>query len=223
MNTPSQCPTCGNPLKPEDRFCPACGRPVVAAEAAPPPIPPVSSPPVVPPPLDATHAPPPAPGTTAAGYPPPAPAAEQVVSVIGMVRKKTGLFSSDLYHMVITNMRLIFALQTKEMQAQDVKNAREQAKQQGKGLFGQVGAQMSTHSGEKYLGCAPHLILAENPQNFAINLTELVEISAYRADFEENTPDTLELTTTTQYLKFFISNAYNVEKQLKAVLGAKVH
>lgn len=223
MNTPSQCPACGNPIKPEDRFCPACGRPAAVAGGTPPPVPPVGTPPVIPPPLYAASSPPPAPLTAPAGYPPPAPAAEQVVSVIGMVTKKTGLFSSDLYHLVITNQRLIFALQTKEMQSQDVKNAREQAKQQGKGFFGQVGAQMSTRSGDKYLGFAPHLILAENPQNFAVDLAEVVKISTYHADIEDNAPDTLEIKTIAQNMKFSISNAYNVEKQLKAVLGAKVH
>lgn len=166
--------------------------------------------------------PPPAPVAPMASTPPVAPAAEQVVSVVGMVRKKTGLFSSDLYHMVITNQRLLFALQTKEMQDQDVKSARDQAKQQGKGFLGQVGAQLSTRSGDKYLGISPHFILAEHPQNFAIDLAEVVKISTYRADFEENEPDTMEVISSTQKLKFFISNAYTVEKQLKAVLGSKV-
>jgi hypothetical protein len=159
---------------------------------------------------------------SAVGVPPVAPSSEQVVDVIGMVRKKTGLFSSELYHMAITSQRLIFALQTKEMQNQDVKNARDQAKQQGKGFLGQVGAQMATRHGDKYMGMPPQLILAENPQNFSINLDEVVKIATYRADFEENEPDTMEVITTTQKLKFFISNAYNVEKQLKVVLGSKV-
>lgn len=167
---------------------------------------------MTPPPVMPTQAPPPT----------SSPPAEQVISVVSMVRKKTGLFSSDLYHMVITNQRLIFALQTKEMQNQDVKNARDQAKQQGKGFLGQIGAQISTRYGDKYLGMAPHLIMTENPQNFAINLDEVLKISIHHGDFDENEPDTMEIKTTREKIKFNISNYYNVDKQLKNVLGAKV-
>ncbi len=61
---------------------------------------------------------------------------ESVVSVIGMVTRKTGVFSSELYHMVFTDTRLIFALQTQEDQSTDVKNAREKAKLEGRNLLG---------------------------------------------------------------------------------------
>ena len=140
-----------------------------------------------------------------------------------MVTRKTGVFSSDLYHMVITDKRLIFALQTKEDQVNDVKKAREKAKQEGRNLLGQIGAQMATRSGEKYLGTTPDLILLENPQNFALNIDEIVKVSVFHGDFEESAPDSMEIRTTTQKLKFTISNAYGGEKQLKSVLGSKVH
>ncbi len=81
---------------------------------------------------------------------------------------------------------------------------------------------MSTRSGEKYLGASPDLVLAENPKNFAINLDEIIKINVYHGDFEDKTPDSLEIKTTTQKLKFTISNAFSVEKQLKQVLGSKV-
>ncbi len=240
MDTSSQCPVCGNPLKPEDHFCPACGRPISVTLSTPPPVPVVTPPPFVPPPLSITPPPPPYPMAPEAanapappapspaavhmeGLPPAPPAPDQVVTVIGMVTKKTGMFSSELYHLAITGKRLVFALQTKEMQNRDVAGAREEAKQQGKNFFGQIGAQMSTRSGEKYLGMSPDLILAENPQNFAINLEDVLKISIYHGDFEDNSPDSMEIKTISQKLKFNISNYYNVEKQLKAVLGSKVH
>jgi len=47
-------------------------------------------------------------------------APENVICVIGKVTRKTGIFSADLYHLVITDRRLIFARQTKEMQSSDV-------------------------------------------------------------------------------------------------------
>lgn len=245
MTTPLTCPACGASLRDEDRFCPACGKPVVTVNAAPPPLPqtqpipvirrtpnppdaPVNIPPNVPaniPPDVPVNIPPAPPAVNSSAIPPTPitlPAAERVIDVVGMVRRKTGLFSSILYHLVITDKRLIFAHQTTEMQKNDVNQAREVARQQGKGFFGQVGAQMSTRYGDKYMGMTPPLILSENPDNFAINHDQVVKISVFHGDFEDNTPDSMEIKTVTEKHKFTISNAYNVEKQLKQVLGSKV-
>lgn len=205
--------------------------PVQATPAIPPPgqpfppiAPPVQSTPAIPPP--GQPFPPVAPPIQppAAGIAPPSIplSSEKVLCVIGMVTKKTGVFSSDLYHMVVTDRRLIFARQTKEMQSADVNRAREQAKQAGKGVFGQIGAQMGTRHGDKYLSVAPDLILRENPQNFAIDLNQVTKIATYHADFEDNSPDTMEVITPGQKYKFNIQNAYNVERELKQYLGQKV-
>jgi len=50
----------------------------------------------------------------------------------------------------------------------------------------------------------------------------VVKVSTHHGDFEDNSPDTMEIKTTTQKLKFNISNHYSVDKQLKEVLGSKV-
>jgi hypothetical protein len=126
---------------------------------------------------------------------------EKVICVIGKVTRKTGVFSADLYHLVVTDKRLIFARQTKEMQSADVQRAREQAKREGKNLLGQVGAQMSSQSGDKYLGISPDLILSENPQNFFIPLEQVQKINTYQGDFEDNGPDSMEVITPTQKYK----------------------
>lgn len=245
MNQQSDCPNCGMKLDPGARFCSACGKPVFENQSTPPPVPQVPPIPVVspftitsapsapPPPIPTPSVSPFIPSNTAASQVkpeveftpeiPPAPlATEHVVSVIGMVTRKTGLFSSELYHMVITDKRLIFALQTKEMQTEDVKKAKDEAKQKGGNFLKQIGAQMSTRYGDKYMGASPDLILAENPQNFTIDLNQVVKVSTFHGDFEDNSPDTLEIKTTTQKLKFNISNHYSVDKQLKEVLGSKV-
>lgn len=226
MSASDTCPACGASLPSDARFCSSCGRPVAATPAVPPPLPqtqpipvirPTPTPPAVPAAIPAI------PSVVNTTFTPPAPqTSEQVVSVVGMVTRKTGIFSSELYHMVITGKRLIFALQTKEMQTNDVNQARQAAKQQGKNFFGQIGAQMSTRTGEKYMGVAPEAILAENPKNFTIDLGQVVKVSVFRGDSEDNSPDSLEIKTTNEKMKFTISNAYGVEKQLKQVLGAKV-
>ena len=217
MSPSDTCPACGASLPGDARFCSSCGRPVEVPTAAPPPLPQTQPIPIVRP----TPAPPAVPTAIPAIPPAPLPS-EQVVSVIGMVTRKTGLFSSELYHMVISSKRLIFALQTKEMQMNDVNQARQEAKLQGKNFFGQIGAQMSTRTGEKYMGVAPESILAENPKNFSVDLNQVVKVSVFHGDSEDNSPDSMEIKTTSEKMKFIISNAYGVEKQLKQVLGAKV-
>lgn len=69
---------------------------------------------------------------------------------------------------------------------------------------------------------SPDITLAQNPLNFSIPLENVRTIATYQADFESSEPDTMEVITTTEQLKFFISNYYKVQKQLKEVLGAKV-
>lgn len=202
MSQTNTCPSCGASITPESRFCPLCGKPVQVDANTPPSMPIVS----------------PESSSLPSSIP-----QEGVVSVIGMVTRKTGIFSSELYHMVITEKRLILALQTREDQANDVKKAREKAKQEGKNLLGQIGAQMATRSGEKYLNTSPDLILRENPKNFAFSFDDIIKVSVFSGDSEDNSPDSMEIKTAAQKMKFTITNAYHVEKQLKQVLGSKVH
>ncbi len=202
--------------------------PVNTTQAAPTP-PPFPVPQSIPP-MPAVVAPqpsPPIPAVTTSQSIPPVPAAavqvgEQVLTVVGMLTRKTGMFSSVVYHLVVTNFRLIFALQTKEMQAEDINAARERAKSEGKKWLGQIGAQMSTRSGEKYLAYPPDAILLENPQNFMIPLSELKVIETYTGDFDDNAPDTMVVKTMSDKMQFIISNAMGVQRQLKQVLGNRV-
>ncbi len=225
------CSSCGAAIKEGDHFCSKCGLVVSVTPdtAVPPPLPTLTPPGIVP----GNVAPPPVPGSLIPPLPPatnsnpsiPQPPAgqERVISVVSKITLKTGVFSSELYHLAVTDQRLIFARQTKEMQAADAQHAREQAKQQGKNLFGKIGAQISAGSGEKYLGMAPEVIMNEDPQNFAVPLAEVTKINTYHGDFEDNSPDTMELITITGKWKFQINNYYKVQQQLKEVLGSKVH
>lgn len=221
MNQQSNCPNCGMKLDPGARFCSACGKPIFENQSTPTLIPTPSVSPFIP--SDPAASQDKSEVSVASEIPPTPLATEHVVSIIGMVTRKTGLFSSELFHMVITDKRLIFALQTKEMQSEDVKKAKDEAKQKGGNFLKQIGAQMSTRSGDKYMGTSPDQILMENPKNFAVDLNQVVKVSTFHGDFEDNSPDSLEIKTTTQKLKFNISNYYSVDKQLKEALGSKVH
>lgn len=213
-----KCPSCGAEMGESEQFCAKCGNFVTQEPPTitPPPIP------IPPPPgsMPAYSVPPPIPNIV---VPPTPPASqERVIDIVSKVSLKTGVFSSDLYHLVITEKRLIFARQTKEMQAEDIQNAREKAKQQGKNLLGQIGAQISTGSGEKYLKMAPESIISEHPQNFAIPMEEITRINTYHAGLDDNSPDTMEVITPSGKWKFQTSNYYKVQQQLKEVLGPKV-
>lgn len=61
---------------------------------------------------------------------------EQVLSVL-LLRKPKSLGRYDTFSGVLTGKRLIFAQMTDDLIKEAVKQAREQAKSDGKGFFGQ--------------------------------------------------------------------------------------
>ncbi len=144
--------------------------------AIPPPLPPSAPPPIVPP----------------AATPPTPPFAqgEIVRLVLEKISRKTGLFSKATYRLVVTDRRLVFAIQDK--------------------------------TGLDIMHQSPEITLAQNPLNFAIPLDEVRKINTYQAGMDDSSPDTMEVLTNSDKLKFEISNYYKVQKQLKEVLGAKV-
>jgi hypothetical protein len=141
-----------------------------------------------------SNIPPPLPPSVPPGFipppPPPHPQGEVVRLVLEKVHRKTRLFSKVTYRLVVTDRRLIFALQEK--------------------------------TNVDFMRQSPDITLSQNSLNFSIPLENVRKIATYQADFESNEPDTMEVITTTEQLKFFISNYYKVQKQLKEALGAKV-
>ncbi len=195
-----QCPFCFSTIPAESTRCPGCGMPIRSLGYQPTPL--FSAVPSVSPfSSDQT---------------------ERVLKVIGMITRKTGVFSCDLYHLVITPVRMIFAFQSNGMQAAEKKNALEKAKSEGKNLLTQIEAQKAARSGDKYLGMAPELILSESLKNFSIPLDRIESIHILYGDWETNSSDALEINTTAKTFHFHISNPYNVTKQLKEALGDKV-
>ncbi len=143
--------------------------------AIPPPLPP-SIPPAVPPAF--------------IPQPPPPAQGEVVRLVLEKIARKTGIFSKVTYRLVVTDRRLIFAIQEK--------------------------------TSVDLMRQSPDTTLAQNPLNFAIPLDEVRKINTYQAGMDDSSPDTMEVLTNSDKLKFEISNYYKVQKQLKEALGAKV-
>ena len=152
------CENCGKPLSAQARFCGRCGQavqpttpPTQQQQPAPPPRPAPQQRPVPPQPQYSQAAP-----------------QEPVLGVLPGASRSTGLMGmkKENYVIVVTSHRLIFARQTNQMMQANIRRAREAAKQQGKGFFGQWGAQLGANMGNHYLSWPPQNILGEHPDNW---------------------------------------------------------
>ncbi len=174
--TPKFCTGCGAALADGSRFCTGCGAAVVAESAA-------ESAPVV--------------SSPVAG-------GESPVAVIPNVSLKSGFMGMKrkMFTLVLTDKRIIFAETTSAMLKQSVADARDQAKSDGKGFFGQWGAQLSAYSAlaEGYLAMDPNAALSENPDNFALEESAIdkIKLKAGRVGDEDtgSSPDRLLIKTT---------------------------
>ncbi len=175
------CPNCGVPVQPNQNFCPNCGQRLSQMQppAAPQPYPP-SPPPQQPyyQALPQSYPTPPASGYVQA----PPQQGERVIAVIPTLKKMKFLSAWDLYAMVATESRIIFAHITKEMVNQAIKEAQEKAKAEGKGFFGQWGAQLNTSFfyTQKYRQMTPEAVMREQPDNFAISLGDVRKVNVWQ-------------------------------------------
>jgi hypothetical protein len=88
---------------------------------------------------------------------------EQIVGVI-VLRKPKSLGRYDAYTGVVTNERFIFAQLTSQMITDAATQAKNQAKAEGKGFFGQWGDQLkaTTSYTQRYLSMNPDAILRDS-------------------------------------------------------------
>jgi hypothetical protein len=105
-----------------------------------------------------------------------------------LFRRMKSMGRYDSYAAVITTQRMIFAQLTADMLNQAATQARDQAKAEGKGFFGQWGDQLRGTFGytNKYLTMPPQTILAETPGNFAIYNSTISEIKIHLKGQHEN-------------------------------------
>ena len=143
------CTGCGSPLLEGARFCTGCG----TATADAPPVTAVAQ-------------------ATAPAVADAPQTGERVLAVIPNTTLKGGFMgmASKAGNLVLTDRRIIFAHTTSQMMKQMVSDARDGAKTEGKGFFGQWGAQLSSYSAfaQRYLEMDPEATLAETPENLAI-------------------------------------------------------
>ena len=156
MNQSNFCEQCGAPLKPMAQFCGKCGHQVITA------APPPSSPPS-------------AQALNAGGVT--APESEPIIGIIRGLERVKGL-GTEVFFMVVTPDRLVFAQIPQAMINSAIQQARADAKQRGKGMFGQVAAQMEWMDivAERYKTIPVDETLAEQPGNFFIPNTQIKQM-----------------------------------------------
>jgi hypothetical protein len=141
------CTSCGAALIPADHFCSSCGKPVAS----------------------------PALGTTSPVYAPPQPAVnnEALVGIIPSVSRKKNLMAMEGFNIIVTRRRMIFAVMTNDM----INQAAKQAGKEG-GFFGGMlnAATVGYTFYKRYLTMPPDAALAETPQNFAVELSQIRKI-----------------------------------------------
>ena len=142
------CTNCGAALGPADHFCSSCGKPSAAPTQVPPPIP--------------VYAPPP----TAVNN-------EELIGIIPAVSRKKNMMATEGFNIIVTRRRMIFAVMTNEM----ISQAAKQAGKEGGFLGGMLNAANAGYNFYKrYLTMLPDAALAENPQNFAVELSQVRNI-----------------------------------------------
>lgn len=115
---------------------------------------------------------------------------ENTVTVIGPLNKpKLMGLANDSFTLIVTKDQSIFAKLTSEIMKKVAEEAKQQAKQEGKGFFGQWGSQIAggMNYSQRYLNMDPGEILKENPANFSIpnSSINLIEVK-YRDNSDDD-------------------------------------
>jgi len=192
------CGACGAQAGAGDAFCTACGAPLQGASPEP-------------------AAPSPAPASAATG--------EEILAVIGGLTLVAGFMGlkQKSYTLIITDRRLVFAELTKEKVTATVNAARDSAKAEGKGFFGQWGAQLKSSGSysEAYWRMSPEAALAETPGNWAVERSQYqgAKFRMGATDEDTSTPDVLTIKAATGKWKFNVSGSLGAVKKAFKVAG----
>jgi hypothetical protein len=152
---------------------------------------------------------------------------EQVIGAI-IFKKPKSLGRWDTYTGVITNQRLIFARLTDAMIVEAANQARNQAKAEGKGFWGQWSNQLKSSFGgytQKYYNMPAESIIAETPGNFALGNNTISEIKVKSKFGQEDSMVQMakvEIYSTAGKYEFEIEENSDYVKQLRQVYGQRV-
>jgi len=149
---------------------------------------------------------------------------EKIISVIPTLRKSKMLgFSNETYTLVVTNERSIFAQLTSAMLNKQINEAKNKAKEEGKGFFGQWGAQLKTsfNYSEKYMKMKPDEILKETNKNFEIKNSEIEKVKYKWYEDQQSARSYYDVIFKTNSEKFKFKTETNPKAELKKAYGDK--
>jgi len=223
MDKPRFCGQCGAQLEPRARFCGKCGGQAVspwdapAASSAPQPVP-VSAAPV--------REPVPAP---VAAAPQAAPSAELVLGFIPGATRRKGLLGSQMFSIVVTRDRLVFALVSNKVRNDAVAELNARAKAAGKGVLGRVAAQFGYMHliAQRAAGLPIAELLSQNKENFFIPISTISKVRIEDdSDFDEGGSSYEKLKIESVSGKFEFTVPYGAgdeaRKVLRSAIGAAV-
>jgi len=160
--------------------------------------------------------------------PPQRSSVEKVVGVM-LLRRPKSLGRYDTFTAVVTEQRMIFAQMTSEMLKNSIQAARDQAKAEGKGFWGQWEEQLraSFNYSQKYLSMDPAAALSETPGNFAVNNDAVREIKIHLKNINKGQQTDLhefeiEIASTSGKHEFRMDERDDYVNLLKMVYGEKV-
>lgn len=173
------------------------------------------------------------PEPVAASPPPVQPAAsgrrldsEKVLGVIPGVELRRGLLGSETFNLVVTEQRLVFAPVTSDMLREAADRARAEARNQGRGLFGQWGAVLGSNRRivDQYFQMPVEEILQRQPGGFFIPVHQVKRVRfRTNPDPERAAPDEMTIHAE-EKLRFNLrqTTAGEAKKTLRQLLGGVV-
>jgi len=154
---------------------------------------------------------------------------EKAIGVI-LLRKPKSLGRYDTFTAVITGQRIIIAQMTNEMLKNSIQAARDQAKAEGKGFWGQWEEQLraSFSYSQRYLNMDPAAALSETPGNFAVNNDAIREIKLKLKNINKGNAQVelhefeIEIASASGRYEFRMDEREDYVNSLKMVYGEKV-
>lgn len=149
---------------------------------------------------------------------------EKIIAIVPTLRKSKMLgFSNETYTLVVTNERSIFAQLTSAMLNAQVAEAKNKAKEEGKGFFGQWGAQLKTsfNYAKKYESMKPNDILKETEKNFEIKNSEIEKVKYKWYQDQDAARNYYDITIKTNSDKYKFKTETDPKQGLKTAYGEK--
>lgn len=202
--TPKFCSQCGATLTQGARFCAQCGQAVASSLA--------------------TGAPAAQQSAMSPAAPQPTPIqSEPVLGFVPGVQRRSGFLGlkAEAFTIMVTPARLVFVPLGNEEMKQAVAEARERAKQAGKGFFGQWGAQLAWMSivCERLAATPVDTILASRAGSFFIPSATVQSVKIEIDSGDEDTQSTTRLKIDTTAGRHSYELTYGSSKDVKALLG----